>query len=122
MIDLKTMTIEDLRALKDEVSETLKAKRADAKASASETKDELDKLMRAELTEGSKVIFKFGKDEVEGTEVRHRHLHQGRRGDQEVQEVFRDPQDRREGREGRVGNYESSLTAGAPEMVPLFLS
>jgi hypothetical protein len=67
MIDLKTMTIEDLRALKDEVSETLKAKRADAKASASETKDELDKLMRAELTEGSKVIFKFGKDEVEGT-------------------------------------------------------
>jgi len=67
MIDLKTMTIEDLRALKDEITETLKAKRADAKASDAETKDILDKEMRATLSEGDKVIFKFGKDEVEGT-------------------------------------------------------
>ena len=70
MIDLKTMTIEDLRALKDEVAETLKAKRADAKASDAETKDILDKEMRAALTAGDKVIFKFGKDEVEGIVAR----------------------------------------------------
>ena len=68
MIDLKTMTIEDLRALIDEASEMLKFKRAEAKASDAETKDALDKEMRAAgLTAGDKVIFKFGKGEVEGT-------------------------------------------------------
>ena len=67
-MDLTTKSIEDLRALKDEISDTLKAKRADEKASATETKDFLDKEMRAAgLTAGDKIVFKFGKGEVEGT-------------------------------------------------------
>jgi len=68
---IKDMTIDELKALKDEVASTLKSKRAEVKAVASETKSTLDKTMRdAGLTAGDKVIAKFGKGEVEATVLR----------------------------------------------------
>lgn len=65
--DLKEMSIEDLRALRDEVAETLKSKRAEAKETDTAEKAKRDAEMRASLTVGDKVIVKFGKGTVEGT-------------------------------------------------------
>jgi hypothetical protein len=68
MFDYEKMTVDELKAVKEEVTEVLKAKRADAKASASAEKDALDKEMReAKLAEGDTILIKFGKGEFEAT-------------------------------------------------------
>lgn len=64
------MTVAELKIAKDEISEILKTKRADTKAEASEIASALDKEMRETLSDGDKVLIKFGKDEVEGTVLR----------------------------------------------------
>jgi|WetSurMetagenome_2_1015567.scaffolds.fasta_scaffold115594_1 hypothetical protein len=69
-IELETMTIEDLRALRDEVAETLKAKRAEAKETDTVEKSTRDAEMRAALAAGDKVIAKFGKGTVEAIVLR----------------------------------------------------
>jgi hypothetical protein len=67
---LEEMSIEDLRSLKDEVGETLKAKRIEAKETDSVEKSARDAEMRAALTAGDKVIAKFGKGTVEAVVLR----------------------------------------------------
>lgn len=67
---LDTMTIEDLRTLRDEVAETLKAKRAEAKETDTAEKSARDADMRAKLAAGDKVIAKFGKSTVEAIVLR----------------------------------------------------
>jgi ElaB/YqjD/DUF883 family membrane-anchored ribosome-binding protein len=69
-MELKNLSVEELKALVDEAKAVLKAKRAEAKENAEELKAELDTKNRAELSEGDKVVFRFNKDEIEGTIVR----------------------------------------------------
>lgn len=68
MFDYEKMSVDELKAAKDEITEVLKTKRAEAKASDKAEKDALDKEMRdAKLAEGDKVLIKFGKGEFEAT-------------------------------------------------------
>ena len=69
-MDYTKMTVEELKAEKDAITAILKDKRASAKAELAETKATLDKEMRETLSDGDKVLIKFGKGEVEGVVLR----------------------------------------------------
>jgi hypothetical protein len=65
-MDIKNMALAELVALKAEVTEVIKTKRATAKADEKALKAKRDAENRATIKEGDNIVFVLGKNEYEG--------------------------------------------------------
>ncbi|MAH42173.1 hypothetical protein CL614_00385 [archaeon] len=70
MENLNGYSVEELVEIRNEVSETIKAKRAEARENAKAVKAERDAEMRGKVNENDSVTFMFNKKETEGKIVR----------------------------------------------------